>query len=59
MVEAIETLNNGSLLNSHQQSQSNTYFTFPNETECNDFEKSGFKIVDEQDYMAFILSQYM
>ena len=59
ILEAIETLNSGDVLDSTPQNESNTYFTFPTENECNDFENNGLCIVDEQDYLEFILLNYM
>jgi methionyl-tRNA formyltransferase len=59
ILEAIETLNSGDVLDSTPQNESNTYFTFPTENECNDFENNGLCIVDEQDYLEFIQLNYM
>jgi methionyl-tRNA formyltransferase len=59
ILEAIETLNSGDVLDSTPQNESNTYFTFPTENQCNDFENSGLNIVDEQDYLEFIQLNYM
>lgn len=59
ILEAIEALENDDVLSSLPQIRSDSYFTFPNENECDDFEKSGLKIVDEQDYMEFIQQNYM
>jgi methionyl-tRNA formyltransferase len=59
IMAAIESLERGELLHSEAQEESDLYFTFPTEIECNDFEKSGFNIVDEQDYMTFIKDNYL
>ena len=59
ILEAIETLGNDGVLDSTEQNETNTYFTFPTENECDDFENSGLSIVDEQDYLEFILLNYM
>jgi len=59
IVEAIETLENDGVLKAKPQNETNTYFTFPTENECDDFEKSGLSIVDEQDYVEFIKLNYM
>jgi len=59
IVAAIESLERDELLHSEAQEESDLYFTFPTEIECNDFEKSGFTIVDEQDYMTFIKDNYL
>lgn len=59
ILEAIETLGNDGALDSTSQNETNTYFTFPTEKECDDFEKSGLSIVDEQDYLEFIQLNYM
>jgi hypothetical protein len=56
---AIETLENDELLCSQPQEKSASYFTFPNENECLDFEKSGFKFIDEQEYIEFIQQHYL
>jgi len=58
IVEAIETLENHGVLNATPQNETNTYFTFPTENECDDFENSGRSIVDEQDYLEFIQLNY-
>jgi methionyl-tRNA formyltransferase len=59
IMAAIESLERGELLHSEAQEESDLYFTFPTQIECNDFEKSGFNIVDEQDYMTFIKQNYL
>lgn len=59
ILNAIDTLTNSKVLKVRPQSESNTYFTFPNEAECLQFEKNGYKLVDEQDYLAFINSHYL
>jgi methionyl-tRNA formyltransferase len=58
IVEAIEILGNDDVLGSTVQNKTNTYFTFPTENECDDFEKSGLSIIDEQDYLEFIQLNY-
>ncbi|MDG1750165.1 MAG: formyl transferase [Thalassotalea sp.] len=58
VLTAIDMLENGEKLSSQTQDSSQTYFTFPTEKECEDFEKGGLKIVDEQEYMAFIQRHY-
>lgn len=59
ILAAIESLDKGELLHSVPQEESDLYFTFPKEIECNDFEDSGFAIVDEQEYMTFIKENYL
>ena len=59
ILAAIESLGKGELLRSYPQEESDLYFTFPNQMECNDFEDSGFILVDEQDYMTFIKTNYL
>lgn len=59
ILEAIETLGNDGVLGSTPQNETNTYFTFPTENECDDFEKNGLSIIDEQDYLEFIQLNYM
>ena len=58
ILDAIETLNKGELLRSFPQGKSHSYFTFPNEKECIEFEDKGFEIVNEQEYLAFIQDNY-
>lgn len=59
VLTAIESIEKGEQLHSQPQEKSDSYFTFPNQTECNEFEDSGFSIVDEQEYMAFIKDNYV
>jgi methionyl-tRNA formyltransferase len=59
VADAIESLKKGKMLNSQAQGESHLYFTFPNEIECTDFEDSGLKILDEQDYLTFIKTHYL
>tara|TARA_R110001592_G_scaffold16668_14_gene70831 strand:- start:178 stop:981 length:804 start_codon:yes stop_codon:yes gene_type:complete len=59
ILAAIETLENDELLCSQPQEKSASYFTFPNKNECLDFEQSGFKITDEQEYIEFIQQYYL
>ena len=59
ILTAIETLSAGLTLSSHPQDESQSYFTFPSATECEEFESSGLTIVDEQAYMAFIRRYYI
>lgn len=59
ILTAIETLSAGLTLNSHPQDKSQSYFTFPSATECDEFESGGLNIVDEQEYMAFIQRHYV
>ncbi|TWX58644.1 formyl transferase [Colwellia hornerae] len=59
ILAAIETLENDELLCSQPQEKSDSYFTFPSENECLDFERSGFKITDEQEYIEFIQQHYL
>ena len=59
ILAAVESLDKGELLHSMPQEESDLYFTFPNQIECNDFEDSGFAIVDEQEYMTFIKEHYL
>jgi methionyl-tRNA formyltransferase len=59
VLTAIDRLEDGEKLQSQTQNNSQTYFTFPNEKECDDFEQDGLKIVDEQEYMAFIQRHYV
>jgi len=59
ILTAIESIEKGESLHSQPQGESDLYFTFPNQIECNEFEDSGFTIVDEQDYMTFIKDNYL
>jgi len=59
ILAAVEVLNSGESLNSRPQESTESYFTFPTEIECSDFEKDGFKLVDEDDYLAFIHKHYV
>jgi methionyl-tRNA formyltransferase len=59
ILEAIEILESDDVFFSQPQAESDSYFTFPNQNECDDFEKNGLKIIDEQDYMEFIDRNYM
>lgn len=59
ILAAIESLEKGELLHFEPQEESDLYFTFPNQIECTDFEDSGCKIVDEQDYITFIKEHYL
>lgn len=59
ILAAIESLDKDELLHSEPQQESDLYFTFPTQIECDDFENSGLKMVDEQDYMTFIKDNYV
>ena len=59
VLSAINTLEKGELLNKQPQKESDTYFTFPNQLDCNAFENKGIKMVDEQAYMRFIQEHYL
>ena len=59
MESAIKTLEDGLTLSSHPQDKSQSYFTFPNASECVEFENEGLTIVDEQAYMAFMRRYYI
>lgn len=59
ILTAIKTLEDGLTLSCHPQDNSQSYFTFPTAIECDDFEKDGFTIVDEQDYMSFMQRYYL
>lgn len=59
ILSAIETLSAGLTLRSHPQDESQSYFTFPNASECDEFENDGLTIVDEQAYMALIRQYYI
>ena len=59
ILSAIKTLEDGLTLSSHPQDKSQSYFTFPNASECVEFENEGLTIVDEQAYMAFMRRYYI
>jgi len=59
ILKAIDALNNKEILVSKPQRASQSYFTFPTEKECLEFEQSGLKFVDEQEYMTFIQRNYL
>lgn len=59
ILTAIESLEKGELLYSQPQEESDLYFTFPNQSQCDEFEDNGFNIVDEQDYMTFFKDNYL
>lgn len=52
-------MNNEDVLICEPQDASDSYFTFPTEKECYDFEQGGLKLVDEQEYMEFIQLNYL
>ena len=59
IMAAIESLERNELLHSKPQDECDSYFSFPTQSECDDFEQSGFNIVDEQDYVTFIKDNYL
>jgi len=59
ILQAIKAFSMEEPLMSKPQSANNSYFTFPTEKECLDFEQSGLKLVDEQEYLEFIQLNYL
>ncbi|MBT1450439.1 formyl transferase [Glaciecola sp. XM2] len=59
ILEAVNTLNQGDVLECSEQSPSDTYFTLPTQQQCEEFEACGGRFVDEQEYIEFIQTHYL
>jgi methionyl-tRNA formyltransferase len=59
VLEAINSLKEGREIKAIPQKTSETYFTFPNQEECDEFEAEGFKFMDEREYIDLIQVHYL